>query len=82
MDNTENSDTIEIPAEGVSGFLLYDPFENRHFFRVYNPTDKTKFEDYRLSAEDIEITIIDTHLSLYKGQLTWNSKTVNYGETS
>ena len=55
--------TIEKPAKGVRGFLLYDYFTHRNFFRTYNE-DKT-FVDYDICAEDIEIEIIDESISLY-----------------
>ena len=29
----------EKPAKGMTGFLLYNPFADRHFFRVYGEVD-------------------------------------------
>lgn len=46
------------PAEDVEGYLLYHPLTKRHFFRVYNPEDKSKFDDYELGAESIKIKIL------------------------
>ncbi len=61
-----NSTTLqEVPAEGVTGFLLYNPFSKDYFFRVYNEADRTEFVDYRLAAEDIEVEIKCKCLSLY-----------------
>jgi hypothetical protein len=56
------------PAKGTKGFLLYSPITHKHFFRVYDPEDKSKFVDYDLCAEDIEVEILDGHLELYEGE--------------
>jgi hypothetical protein len=70
----------ETPAKGVRGFLLYNPFSERHFFRIYDPNDKSKFKDYRLAAEDVEIEILSGQVALYdykdgeKGRLDWDSR--------
>ena len=76
----------EKPANKVRGFLLYDHLEDRHFFRVYGEVDpatgRKSFTDYNLSAEDIEVTIEATTLSLYEcdleddkaNRLSWSSK--------
>lgn len=55
----------EKPALGQQGFLLYSPFTHKHFFRVYDPHDKSKFKDYDLCAEDIQVTITDRFTTLY-----------------
>lgn len=55
----------EVSAEGVTGFLLYNPFSKEYFFRVYNEADRSEFTDYRLAAEDIEVEIKGNFLSLY-----------------
>lgn len=59
----------EKPAKGVRGFLLYNPSTDRHFLRVYGDIDpatgRNSFTDYKLSAEDIQITIESHDLSLY-----------------
>jgi len=69
---------IEKPAKDVEGFLLYNPFAHRHFFRIYNKKDKRKFTDYDVRIEDLEIKIICNSASLYKTKkgnfLDWNSK--------
>ena len=62
------------PAKGQKGFLLYNPFEKRYFFRVYDSENKRKFADYKLCAEDIEIEIIDDRLELYAQQETETSE--------
>ncbi len=74
----------EKSAKNVTGFLLYNPYEEKHFFRVYgekNPeTGRKEYTDYRLSAEDIEVTIKSDDLSLYeseddeKNRLDWMSR--------
>jgi hypothetical protein len=74
---------IEKPAEGVKGFFLYNPFEKQPFFRVYgelNPiTGRKSFTDYKICAEDIEVTIETNLVSLYEGEndenkLDWSSR--------
>jgi len=73
----------EKPADGVRGFFLYSPFSHRHFFRVYGEVDPTTghktFTDYKVCAEDIEVTIEANGLSLYEGdedknRLDWSSR--------
>ena len=69
----------EKPANGVEGFFLYDPFEDRHFFRVYGEVDsatgRKSFIDYRMLAEDIKVTIQSNRLSLYE---TENGNCLNW----
>lgn len=55
----------EIPAKGQRGFLLYNPFDHKYFFRVY--AEDRSFVDYDLCVEDLEIEILDKFTSLYKG---------------
>lgn len=70
----------EQPADGKKGFLLYNPFTKKHFFRIYESDDKRKFTDYKICAEDIEIEIIGDGIALYKSDdgednlLDWSSK--------
>jgi hypothetical protein len=59
-------------AEGVRGFLLYNPFDRKYFFRVYDEHDKRKFTDYKLCAEDIEVTIEAGGLALYESDVVQN----------
>jgi hypothetical protein len=60
---------IEKPAGGVTGFILRSPITNKFFFRVYDPEDKSKFHDYRIATEEIEVTISpDAMLSLYQSE--------------
>jgi len=69
--------TTEKPAKGVKGFLLYSPFTKKHFFRVYDPEDKSVFVDYDITAEDIEIELLSDFNSLYEGKrnrLDYSSK--------
>lgn len=51
-------------AKNKNGFLLYSPHTERHFFRIYD--GEGEFTDYKLSAEDIEIKILDEHIELYE----------------
>lgn len=55
----------EKPAKGKKGFLLYSPFKQTHFFRIY---DGENFKDYDLIAEEIEIQIVDKWVSLYQSE--------------
>ena len=56
--------TKEKPAKGVKGFLLYNPFQKSHFFRVHNKKDPTKFKDYKITAEDVEIKLLSNYNAL------------------
>lgn len=51
-------------AKGIRGYLLYSPIDQSHFFRVYNKKDPSKFKDYKITAEDIEIKIVSNFNSL------------------
>lgn len=68
-------------AKGKKGFLLYSSLTHKHFFRIYDPEDKSKFTDYDLCAEDIEIEILDGFTELYEGEdrnrLDWSRKTLD-----
>jgi hypothetical protein len=57
----------EIPAKGIRGHLLYSPFANKHFFRVYSD-DRESFVDYDVTADDIEIELLSNFNSLYEGE--------------
>lgn len=66
----------ETPAGGVRGFLLYDLSKGRHIFRVYDIDDKSKYVDYDIAAEEVEVTVECRFLSLRHGgrnKLDWNS---------
>lgn len=67
---------MEEPARGLKGHLLWNPFEKSYFFRVYDPEDKSKFEDYDLAADDIEIEILDRFVVLRDGKLNWSKRVV------
>lgn len=54
----------EKPAKGVKGFLLYSPLTRTHFFRIHNKKDPTKFKDYTITAEDIEIKLLSNFNAL------------------
>ncbi len=54
----------EKKAKGVRGYLLYDPIDQKHFFRLYNKKDPTKFKDYIITAEDIEIKLLSNFNAL------------------
>ena len=44
--------------------MLYSPFTQKHFFRIYHE-DKS-FTDYKICAEDIEVQILDDAIELYE----------------
>lgn len=70
----------EKSAKNVVGFLLYSPVTKMHFFRVYNKKDKSKFKDYKITAEDIEIKLLSEFNSLIQDgenyTLDYSSKVV------
>ena len=57
---------IEINAKGIRGFLLYSPLIPGYFFRIHNKDNPTEFEDYKITAEDIEIELISNFNALVK----------------
>jgi hypothetical protein len=69
---------MEKSAKEVRGFLLYNPFTEKQFFRVYADGDKKTYTDYKLAAEDIEIPLRGNGLSLFEttdgNRLDWSSK--------
>lgn len=87
---------VEKPAEGVKGFLLYDPHRDKYFFRVYGDVDpetgRKKFTDYEIYAEEIAVTIESRYVSLFErepgnadedgvdNQINWSNKTRGKGK--
>lgn len=71
---------IEKSAKGIKGFLLYNAFRQEYFFRIYDPEVKGKFTDYEIDAEDIDVTIDSSAISLYESEsgnhLSWSSQTL------
>lgn len=59
----------------ITGFLLLDM--DKPVFRVYDPTDKSKFTDYEINHPDLKITINDNSAVIVdnkiKIQLTGNT---------
>lgn len=66
----------EKKSKGIKGFLLYNPITKKHFFRVYNKKDPTKFKDYKLTAEDIEIKLLSNFNALI--ELNTGEKILDY----
>lgn len=71
----------EKKAKGVKGFLLYSPYHKSHFFRVYSNKNKSKFKDYKITAEDIEVRLLSDFNSLIEFEdgnniLDYSSKVV------
>lgn len=73
---------VEKPAKGVKGFLLYNPFTDHYWFRVYNPENKREYKDYKLSIEDLEIEILAGGASLYESEegnrISWASEYLHH----
>lgn len=55
----------EKPAKDQRGFLLYSPYKQTYFFRIY---EGKNFTDYDLIAEEIEIKLKDKWISLYESE--------------
>jgi len=66
----------EKKSKGIKGFLLYNPITKNHFFRVYNKKDPTKFDDYKITAEDIEIKLLSNFNALI--ELNTGEKILDY----
>lgn len=66
----------ETKAKGIKGYLLYSPVTKNHFFRVYNKKDLTKFKDYKITAEDIEIKLLSNFNALI--ELDTGEKILDY----
>lgn len=66
----------EKKAKGIRGFLLYSPITKNHFFRVHNKKDPTKFKDYKITAEDIEIKLLSNFNALI--ELNTGEKILDY----
>jgi hypothetical protein len=73
-------------AKGHKGFLLYNPITKQYFFRIYDPDDKSKFTDYDLCAEDIEVEILSSDLELYekpeRNRLDYSRKALGHNESN
>lgn len=73
----------ETTAEGVTGYLLYNPHNGKTFFRVYSD-DKNTHVDYKLAAEDLKVTVLSKAVSLYtddddgKSRIDWSSKYLSH----
>ena len=65
---------MEKSARGVRGFFLYSPVTRGYFFRVYDPVNKAKFEDYCLAAEDIEVEILSDVVFTEGGRLDYSRR--------
>lgn len=68
-------------AYNIKGYLLYDPIKKYHFFRVHDKEDPSKFEDYELMAEDIEVQLLSDFNALVENEdgskaIDYNSKYV------
>lgn len=75
---------IETPAKGVKGSLLWNPWTERHFFRVYDKKNKT-YTDYAIRVEDLEMEIQSNIVSIYAGTtlrpacIDWSTKYLKKG---
>jgi hypothetical protein len=66
----------EVSAKDILGFLLYNPINKNHFFRVHDKNNPLIFEDYTITAEDVEIKL----LSNFNALVEYNdgSKSLDY----
>lgn len=69
----------ETSAKNIRGYLLYSPVSKSHFFRVHDKKDPLIFEDYKITAEDIEILLLSDFNALVENEdgtkiLDYNSK--------
>lgn len=71
-----NKPKKEKEAKGIRGYLLYNPIDQKHFFRVYNKKDPTKFKDYKITAEDVEIKLLSNFNALI--ELNTGEKILDY----
>ena len=55
----------EINAKDKTGYLLWQPIEQRHCFRIYHGDS---FTDYDINAEEIGIKIVGDWVSLYESE--------------
>lgn len=68
-----------LKAHGTRGFILKN-FDGDFFFRVYEPKkdgeDRREFNDYKITAYDVKVEIIDEHDHLeFRGKrLDYNKK--------
>ena len=67
----------EKPAKNVEGFLLYNPFTEKYFFRIYDSVDKKKYIDYKICAEDVKVEIKSNILSLYEERYDKEGNKIN-----
>jgi hypothetical protein len=64
----------QLKTKGTKGFLLYNPFDNVYFFRVYLSDDKKTYKDYDLKCEDLEIEIIDNFTSFFEDYIDYTKE--------
>lgn len=57
--------SVEVPAKGVCGYVMFDAEEGTPFFRVY--TNDHEFIDYDILHGDLEVEITDDSAALYSG---------------
>jgi hypothetical protein len=48
----------EKPAKGIQGFILWTPRSGGPVFRVYDENDRSKFIDYDICHNDLEVEIV------------------------
>lgn len=58
----------EKSAKYTKGYLLYSPISKSHFFRVYDKKVPSSFEDYKITAEDIEIQLLSDFNALVENE--------------
>lgn len=70
---------LEEAADGKEGHLL-STRNNKYVFRIYDPENKRKFRDFKLSAQDIPVKLIDPDGRLllkddeFGRRITWSDR--------
>lgn len=52
-----------LPAKGKKGFLIFDPFRGRAFFRIYTKS-KTAWKDFEIMTDEVQVQIVDKDVIL------------------
>jgi hypothetical protein len=58
----------EKSAKYTKGYLLYSPISKCHFFRVHDKKDPSNFQDYKITAEDIEVLLMSDFNALVENE--------------
>jgi hypothetical protein len=66
----------EKPAKDTKGYIMYNPFKDKYFFRIYQGSGN--FIDYDINIEELEVKISSKYASFYEEKdykkLDWSSE--------